>query len=341
MSTASDEFFDAESRPDPTLTNLLTHTSLRWIFVGGKGGVGKTTVSCSLAVQLARVRESVLLISTDPAHNVSDAFGQQFCGEPTRVQGFANLYAMEVDPKQLDEEAPGAPPGMSMLNNLQQSLPGIDEMMSFQQLMRQVQSFTYSCVVFDTAPTGHTLRLLSFPSEALGGFGQLFRSQSLQPVFTQMASMFFGSSETPDSVMRTFGEGETLMNKISEQFKDPDRTTFVAVCIPEFLSLFETERLIQELMKNEIDCHNVVVNQLLYKEPGDTSRILDARMRIQRKYLTQIDQLYEDFHVVKVPLALDEVRGVERLTAFGQNLVAEAPELRYLAPAEESSAATE
>jgi arsenite-transporting ATPase len=200
-----------EEELERSLQNIIDQKSLRWIFVGGKGGVGKTTTSCSLSTQLAKHRKSVLLISTDPAHNLSDAFGQKFSKDPELIKGFDNLYAMEIDPtagiQSMIEQS--ADSGLkNQLEDIAFAIPGVDEAMSFAEVMKLVKSMDYETIVFDTAPTGHTLRFLSFPGvldKALGKFSQM--GQSLGPMMQSLGPMMgmdgnqediFGIFDFPD-----------------------------------------------------------------------------------------------------------------------------------------------
>jgi len=305
---------------------------LKWIFVGGKGGVGKTTTSSCLAIALAKKRESVLIISTDPAHNLSDAFGQKFTKRPTVVEGIPNLFAMEVDPtidltegsplSQLKSVMPQGGPDLDMFQEIAGSIPGIDEAMSFAEVLRLVQSMQFSVVVFDTAPTGHTLRLLQFPGMMEKAIGSMFNLKSrFSGLFSQFSSMFgmedLGSEEQLQGKLQATRETIVEVNK---QFKNAELTTFVCVMIPEFLSLYETERLVQELNKFEIDSQNIVVNQVLYPSSSSPCELCQARSAMQRKYLDQINDLYEDFHVVKLPLLKHEIRGTEQLGKLSQLL---------------------
>ena len=215
------------------------------------------------------------------------------------------------------------------------AIPGIDEAMSFAEVMKLIQSLDYETVVFDTAPTGHTLRLLQFPDTLEKGLKKL-QSSSLGPMLTSVGSMLGGGDtgnllgqmtelqvralarlaprlvfrvrgstcfeqsrnahlNTPDTSMpchsRLWRERcaswiqlQETVSEVKRQFQNADLTTFVCVCIPEFLSLYETERLVQELAKQEIDVHNLVVNQVIFKGPRDFSELLDARIRVRRPF---------------------------------------------------------
>ncbi|XP_027115045.1 ATPase GET3A-like [Coffea arabica] len=309
--------------PEGTVQNILDQESLKWVFVGGKGGVGKTTCSSILSILLSRVRSSVLIISTDPAHNLSDAFQQKFTKNPILVNGFSNLYAMEVDPTVENEETASSDGMDGFLSDLANAIPGIDEAMSFAEMLKLVQTMDYSVIVFDTAPTGHTLRLLQFPSTLEKGLAKMMSLKSkFGGLISQMSRLFGADDEFGEDAILGKLEGmKDVIEQVNKQFKDPDLTTFVCVCIPEFLSLYETERLVQELTKFEIDTHNIIINQVLFDEEAVESKLLRARMRMQQKYLDQFYLLYDDFHISKLPLLPQEVCGVEALESFSRHFL--------------------
>lgn len=196
--------------------------------------------------------------------------------------------------------------------------------MSFAEVLKQVKSLSYETIIFDTAPTGHTLRFLQFPTvleKALAKVSQL--SSQFGPMLNTIigargggANSLLPGGQSLDEILVKLESLRETIGEVNSQFKDPEMTTFVCVCIPEFLSLYETERMIQELAAYGIDTHAIVVNQLLFPKRTNECEQCNARRRMQKKYLEQIEELYDEFNVVKMPLLVEEVRGKERLERY-------------------------
>lgn len=326
---------------EPTLESVIKQDTLKWIFVGGKGGVGKTTTSSSIAVQLALnyPNDQFLLISTDPAHNLSDAFCQKFGKDARPVEGLTNLSCMEIDPEaamsDLQQQAnqfnnDPNDPLKSMMSDMTGSIPGIDEALSFMEVLKHIKNqkidgteadankVQYKTIIFDTAPTGHTLRFLQLPS-TLGKL--LTKFQALSGKLGPMMSMLGGGQQQKQDMFEKLNEIQKNVTEVNEQFTNPDLTTFVCVCISEFLSLYETERMIQELMSYNMDVNSIVVNQLLFADNDENCKRCTSRWKMQKKYLDQMGELYEDYHLVKMPLLGCEIRGVENLKKFSKYLL--------------------
>jgi len=229
----------------------------------------------------------VLIISTDPAHNLSDAFDQKFSSKPTNVKGFENLFCMEVDPaanegggnnffSSMFGNMPGvdsaAAGNSNFMKEMMTSVPGIDEATSFGEILKSLDEYKFDLIIFDTAPTGHTLRLLNFPNILDKGLQKLLElNEKFGGMLNGMGGMMGGAGNGQDLQKTLFDGMENMkarIEQVSLQFKDAEKTTFVAVCIPEFLSMYETERLAIELAKQEIDIHNIVINQVLYPDPS-------------------------------------------------------------------------
>ncbi|KAI7975901.1 hypothetical protein EIK77_005651 [Talaromyces pinophilus] len=291
---------------EPTLQSILDQKTLRWIFVGGKGGVGKTTTSCSLAIQLSKVRKSVLLISTDPAHNLSDAFGQKFGKEARLVDGFTNLSAMEIDPNGSIQDllASGGEAQEDPLAGL-----GMGGMMQDLAFSVSISSPMSKPLVQTQTDWSNRFLALAKLSQLSGQFGPMLNS-----ILGSRGGLPGG--QNLDDLMSKMESLRETISEVNTQFKNADMTTFVCVCIAEFLSLYETERMIQELTGYQIDTHAIVVNQLLFPKKDNPCEQCNARRKMQKKYLEQIEELYEDFNVVRMPLLVEEVRGKEKLEKY-------------------------
>ncbi len=299
----------------------------RFVFFGGKGGVGKTTMAAATAVRAADIGYRTLLVSTDPAHSVSDSLDQHIGGESyTEVQNVKNLWAIELNTEDtmrtysemVSTQDPTGTISEFLAGDDQASLspPGADETVAFIQLLEFIQNPEFDMVVFDTAPTGHTLKLLRLPEMTQSWLYRLIKMRRrIGGMMTGFKSLFGGVS-APDTE-EAFDKLEKLKDQVEMarvHLANANETEFIAVTIPTVMAIWETERLIRALYEVSFPISQIFINQIQPENPNCS--FCEARHKSHEKNLQKIMDLYSEFKLVKIPIFEYEIRGVDRLRAL-------------------------
>ncbi|MEM3525851.1 MAG: ArsA family ATPase [Candidatus Jordarchaeaceae archaeon] len=313
-----------------TLVDLLDEKKVKFMLFGGKGGVGKTSCAAASSIWAAEHGVETLVISTDPAHSLGDSFDQQIGPEIKKIKGIKNLYGLELDPnkafadyqKTLEQEGSEESQMQSLLGGLTGvTPPGADEALAFAKVLEYIENPEYDLIVFDTAPSGHTLRLLSLPDVLSGWVMNLLKIREYLSKFTGLFKRLVGKGGKEDHSLEALERLKNTIDVARGELSDPGSTAFVIVMIPEAMAIFETERLLSALNEYEIPCDHIIVN-MVYPDVPDCA-FCRARRTMQQDNLKEIREIYDDFNITEVPLYKEEIRGIERLRELSKILFGE------------------
>ena len=277
------------------------------LFFTGKGGVGKTAVSCAVAVALAERGFKTLLLTTDPASHIGQVMEQNVGSGINPIEGVANLDAVMIDQEEAVEtykdriiEDAKKKYSEEMMAAVREELesPCTEEMAAFDTFMGYVEREDYDIVVFDTAPTGHTLRLLELPFD-----------------YADQVGMMVSTTDAGEEVKK---DTQQRFDRIIAQMKDPERSAFAFVVYPESTPVIEAYRAMLDLKKANISTQFVVANQVLRKE-NCTNDYFKARRLMQEKYLGEINERF-GLPVATMPLFETEIMGLEMVRRAGESL---------------------
>jgi arsenite-transporting ATPase len=352
-----------------------------YVLYGGKGGVGKTTMAAATALASAAAGTATLVVSTDPAHSLSDTLETDIPPHPTQIRDDMPLYAAEIDPEaaasgpfaggefdpgfgagdegdsdpagatagpggvaggEMDDDNPftggdGTTPfggdggmlgGMGDLfggdSPLSGPMPGADEAAAMQQLLEYLDDPRFDRVVVDTAPTGHTLRLLELPEVMDSMAGRLLKMREQFSGMMEGLKGMFGGGGQGDRPMAELEDLAERIERLRAVLRDPSKTDFRVVLVPEKMSVLESERLIRRLDEFGIPVRTVVVNQVMENladvtddvDPAwvvspdlDNCEFCQRRWKVQQAALAEAMELFRGHDVKRVPLLADEVQG--------------------------------
>ena len=307
---------------------VKTRPNLKYVFFGGKGGVGKTVLAGAAAVAFAQRGKRVLLASTNPVHSLSGMLGQDVFGKATPVEGVPNLWAHEIDTRETIERSK-----QEIKEKIEWFLkyaeikgradefvesatmnPAFEESAMFENMIEIMFKDEYDLYVFDTAPTANARRLLGMSSVYSLWVNKMMQSRKeAQQLKLQLS--FSRKKEEKDPLMDYLINFRDRMERAKVLLTDPEKTAFFFVTLPEALPIAVIRRFINWFEEFGIPIGGVIVNMRI--DPNQVSEQADEfvknRVKMQAEYMEEIDKLFGPMVRAVLPLFETEVRGVPML----------------------------
>lgn len=297
------------------------------ILFGGKGGVGKTSISCATAFWAAKKGKKVLIFSTDPVHSLSDCFGKKIGDTITPIT--KNLSALEINAEKILQEYKaehGAiieqivgegtyldDEDIKKLSRL--SMPGLDEVMALKKIMEFIGENSYDQYILDTAPSGHTIRLLALP-DLIDKWVDVLVLMHKKKEYMRQA---FTGRNIEDEASRFLKQLKTDIRKVRDILCDAERTLFQVITIPEVMAIEETIRFLSLLEEYSIPVQNMIINQMI---PEKGCLFCSEKRKQQQEHIDSLKKKKEHSFVrlVEIPLYLKEIQSLETIETFSRIL---------------------
>ena len=315
---------------------LLEHPQMKYVFFGGKGGVGKTVMAGAAALWIAGQGKRTLLASTNPVHSLTSMLDQDVFGKPTPVQGVPNLLAYEIDTKDTIARSK-----VELTQKIEWFLryadiktkadefvesatmnPAFEESAMFENMIDLMFEDKYEAYVFDTAPTANARRLLGMSSVYSMWVNKMVRSREEARSLRELLS-YSKKKEEKDPLMDYLLSFRQRMERAKVLLTDAQRTAFFFVTLPEALPIAVIKRFINWFQDFGIPVGGVVVNMCIDKEAvgEDAPEFVLNRIAMQDAYMEEIWRSFPDVRAI-VPLFEREVRGVDMLQRAASYLFA-------------------
>ncbi len=307
----------------------IADNEVKLLMVGGKGGVGKTTCASSIALKFASEGKRVLLISSDPTPSLSDIFEVSIGDRETKILDDLELYGLEISSEivlQRWKERFG-PEIYEVISSFAKvdydfvdyigTAPGIEEEYMLNFIIELVENERYDLVVWDTAPAGHTLRLLQLPHLFLKHMEAATRFYMSMYDYLEKIKGAVTLKGSKRTLLEIISSWESLSEKIVQFIRDKKKTKYIIVTIPEALGVKLTDRIIKEFEENSLYIENIIINHVV--KDGDCE-FHKKRKAMQQFYIDLMQKRYNDINMVILYLSADEVMGLERIRETGKFL---------------------